>query len=120
MPVIRLEVSGQVALPECMHTFWQGLHAQVLESIDTDAASVKSYLAICENFFVADGSKEHGFVMLHLKIMLGRSEEQKQRLGRAVLHYIQQQFNGLPANQQLRLQFRLNLTELCAHSYFCA
>jgi 5-carboxymethyl-2-hydroxymuconate isomerase len=60
------------------------------------------------HYAVADGSGEHGFVYLNLRMAAGRSDAVKQRIGDALLGRLKQQVESLLAKRRVGITLQID------------
>ena len=85
MPQISIEYSSNLGDAFDPRGFAAQVHALVVASVDTELASCKTRLIELEDVLIGDGSPGNAMIHVDLRILSGRSEAQKQQLGREVM-----------------------------------
>jgi 5-carboxymethyl-2-hydroxymuconate isomerase len=85
MPQIKLEYSASLSAGFDARAFAGAIHAIVVEIAGADLGSCKTRLVPLDDHVIGDGSADHTMIHVDLRILPGRTEDQKTRLGEAVL-----------------------------------
>ena len=85
MPHIIVEYSANLEDRLDVAALIADLHQAAIESAVADIVAVRTRAARREHFRVADGKPENGFVHIVARLRVGRSEEQRKRLGELLL-----------------------------------
>jgi 5-carboxymethyl-2-hydroxymuconate isomerase len=81
MPLAKLEYTANLDFSAAVLTeFFVGFHQMMVEVIYTDLKTCKSSAVKFDHFCVADDQAEKAYVVLHIQILPGRTEEQIQAL----------------------------------------
>jgi len=89
VPQITVEWSGNFAAFDA-GTFARHIHLRLGEHADAALANCKTRLVRHDAFLVSDGDPAGAFIHVDLRILPGRSAQQKQSLGAAVLTDLEQ------------------------------
>jgi len=85
MPHIIVEYSANLEDRLDVAALIADLHQAAIESAVADIVAIRTRAARREHFRVADGKPENGFVHIVARLRVGRSEEQRKRLGELLL-----------------------------------
>lgn len=89
MPHCVIEYSADLAqVPEFAPTLLRGVHQTVCDSALFDLPSVKSRLQACEWFCSGEDAAATPFVHVTVKLLQGRSAEQKKLLAASIVCYL--------------------------------
>lgn len=115
MPHLILQCSANIQpMPE-FGTLFAELHRTISELTGVAIVNFKSRAMACERFLVGDGSRAHGFAHLDVRLLRGRSIEQKRQIADAALAVLQHHFAR--AASTLDLQITVDLLDLEADTY---
>lgn len=96
----------RLALP----TLLSALHQAAIDTTLFPLAGIRSRAHRCDDYRVADGTAEYGFVHLHVKLGAGRSEEEKAAAAKSFFDVLSAHLEPLYSTQGLAISFEL--TEL--------
>ncbi len=85
MPQITIEFSANLGTAFAAPAFARQLHGRLVEHADAALANCKTRLVRHDGFLIGDGDPGAAMVHVDLRVLPGRSEDQKRRLGEAVL-----------------------------------
>ncbi|MFN3659131.1 MAG: 5-carboxymethyl-2-hydroxymuconate Delta-isomerase [Pseudolabrys sp.] len=85
MPHIIIEYSANLEDRLDVAALVADLHQAAVDSAVADLAGIRTRAARREHFRVADGKPENGFVHIVARLRVGRSEEQRRKLGELLL-----------------------------------
>ena len=85
MPQIKVEYSAGLGAGFDAPAFARHLHAIVVEIAGADLGSCKTRLVRLDDHVIGDGSANQAMIHIDLRILTGRTDDQKRRLGEAVL-----------------------------------
>ena len=85
MPQIRVEYSANLGTAFNARAFVGAMHDRVVEIVGSELAACKTRLVALDNWYIGDGAEDHAMIHVDLRILSGRADEQKTRLGEAVL-----------------------------------
>jgi len=107
VPQVRIEFSGNLEDSFDARRFALRVHDHLASIADADLASCKTRLIRLDDMVIADGSDDQGMIHVDLRILSGRTDEQKRELGATVMRSLQQDFEE-PAglNVQLTVEVR--------------
>ena len=113
MPQIRIEYSANVASSFDARGFAGRVHEIVPAMVDTDLGNCKTRLVELSHFLVGDGSSEHAMIHVDVRILSGRSQPQKEQLGKAVLAALEESVR----ESHLKVQMTVEVRELDRDNY---
>jgi len=116
MPHLTLEYTANVGQPVDSGTVFLQIHRMLAEVGGVKIAHCKSRSRAVENFFIAEGGENAGFVHLDLRLLAGRSVQLKQELGTAALKILEQHFST--ALGKLELQITVSVIDIERETYF--
>ncbi len=90
MPHLILEYSANVPEKNGFHTLFMRLHTLLAQSLPTELSGCRSRALECVHYCVGDGNEHNAFIHLTLKIMPGRSEEKRMKLGNELVAALQE------------------------------
>jgi 5-carboxymethyl-2-hydroxymuconate isomerase len=109
MPQIKVEYSAGLGAGFDAHAFTRAIHAIVVEIAGADLGSCKTRLVPLDHYVIGDGSADQAMIHVDLRILAGRTEDQKTRLGEAVLAAAVAAIDKPP---HLQLQVTIEVREL--------
>jgi 5-carboxymethyl-2-hydroxymuconate isomerase len=114
MPQITIEYSANLVGACDFKALALEVHQLVVATIDTELISCKTRLVCHDNTVIADGADDHAMIHLDLRILSGRPEAEKKRLGEQV-HAAARA--ALDAPEGLRIQITAEVRELDRENY---
>jgi 5-carboxymethyl-2-hydroxymuconate isomerase len=118
MPHLILEYTANAPDRPELDRVLERLHAAITTAGPFDPANVKSRVVRLEQFRVADGAPEQGFVHLSVAVLAGREAETLRATGNALLAVLQDSFPRAHAGQ--RCQITVEIREMRRELYFKA
>ena len=115
MPHLILEYSNNFDGELDFEPFFVTLHKLLEEKLPTDISSCKSRCIARELFFIGDCHIKNAFAHLTIKILAGRTDENKNKLGNEILKMMRNFFH--PHKCNLILQLSVEVIDLDKH-YF--
>lgn len=115
MPHLILEYSKNIDGKLNFEPLVLMLHKILENKLPTDISSCKTRILAHESFFIGNGNAENAFVHLTIKILAGRSDENKNQLGNEILREMRVFFQ--PNQSNLILQLSVEVKDLDKH-YF--
>ena len=113
MPQICIEYSGKFGADFRPRSLAAAVHAHLADIARAELKSCKTRLVEQETF-IGDGSSQNAMVHVDIRLMPGRSDEQKQWLGKAVLASLEE---AVGPQSELDLQLTVEVRELEAANY---
>ncbi|MDP3705249.1 MAG: 5-carboxymethyl-2-hydroxymuconate Delta-isomerase [Legionellaceae bacterium] len=110
MPHLILEYSKNIAGELDFEPLFVTLHKLLEEKLPTDISSCKSRCIPQEVFFIGDCHVKNAFAHLTLKILAGRTDENKNQLGNEILTVMRNFFQ--PHKYNLILQLTVEVVDL--------
>lgn len=115
MPHIILEYSKNIDHDLNVNPFFDKLH-QILEAeLPTQLSSCKSRCVINDIFYVGNGHQNNAYAHLTIKILPGRSDKNKEQLGKIIIKSMDDFFKKY--NSRLNLQLSVEILDLPQHYY---
>ena len=114
MPHLILQQSKNVKNPESK-VFFAAAHKLLTEKLPTKLSSCKSRLLIADDFLVADGNQDLGFVHLEVAVLAGRTDELLSQVSRE-LHALLLEHLAAD-NSGLTLKISVEVRNLSQHYY---
>lgn len=116
MPRITFEYTDNLAIRDEIDAFIKDVHEDLVSIIQTDLFTCRTVIQRHEDYLIGDGDVKNAFIQLSIKMLPGRSNLIKNKLGTLLLDKINHQFSG--KIQKLNTQVRVYLTEVdIAHYY---
>lgn len=116
MPVVIFEYTDNLKIASQTESFLLDLHNTLVDIIKTDLESCKSIITCHADYVVGDGNKDNAFIQIAIKMLPGRDEDTKNRLGNAVLAQIKQIF--AEEIDRLNTQLRVSLIDTDIEHYY--
>jgi 5-carboxymethyl-2-hydroxymuconate isomerase len=127
MPHVVVEYSGNLAGALDMKALLAALHAAALETGVFPAGGIRTRAARRDEFIVADGRPDAGFVHVMLRIGAGRDAATKKRAGEAVFAVLCERLDALQGRRPLAISLEvqeldpvLNFKKNNLHAYLAA
>jgi 5-carboxymethyl-2-hydroxymuconate isomerase len=114
VPQITIEYSANLGTAFQARSFARRVHDHVVATIDTQLASCKTRLVELQETVIGDGSNDNAMIHVDLRILSGRSAEQKRQLGESVMAELGDAV-GKPAH--LNLQLTVEIRDLDRDHY---
>jgi len=114
VPQIRIEYSSNLAAAFDARAFALRLHDLLPGLVGTELRSCKTRLVELDRFVIGDGSADQAMVHLDLRILSGRTDEQKRALGEAAMAALAQ---AVRKPESLNLQLTVEVRELDRDNY---
>ena len=114
MPHLILEYSKNLSNEINFKPLFLNLHQMLAEQLPTYIASCKSRCIAHEVFFLGNCTDENTFVHLTIKILSGRSDQNKNQIGTTILQILRDFFQP---HANTPLQISVEIQELDQH-YF--
>lgn len=115
MPHLILEYSKNIESDLNHEPLFLTLHKLLAEKLPTDIASCKSRCIPHDLFYVGDCEVKNAFAHLTIKILQGRSDENKSQIGSEILKILHNFYQ--PHQSKLNLQLSVEIMDLDKH-YF--
>jgi 5-carboxymethyl-2-hydroxymuconate isomerase len=114
MPQLSVEYSANLAGVFDARTFARRLHDIVVETVDTPLGNCKTRLVRLDEALIGDGAPDRAMVHVDLRILSGRTDEQKKRLGQRALALLEA---AVAPSQALKAQLTVEVRELDRGNY---
>lgn len=116
MPHLILEYSSNVKEKDDFHKLFSGLHQILVDIAKANLESCKSRAVEHNIFYIGDGSSNHAFVHLEIRLAEGRSFKVREEVGQKALEALERFFSQSLKN--LDLQITVESTEFLRNLYF--
>lgn len=110
MPQLTLEFSANILEKKSLTALLKNCHEIIAENLPTSIESCKSRAHECEIYCVGDGQPHNAFVHVNLKVLPGRSVEQKTLVANKVMDKLKEYFAD--SLNQFKLQITLEIEDL--------
>lgn len=117
MPHVILEYSKNIDRELTVESLFLTLHKILEKKLPTEISSCKSRCIVHELFFIGEGHSKNAFAHLTIKILTGRTDENKKQLGNEILTVMHHFFQ--PHTTNFSLQLSVEVMDLDKH-YFKA
>lgn len=114
MPHLILECSDNISNIIPFETIFTQLHQLLSTALPTQISSCKGRVITHDKYFIGADFSKNSFLHLTIKIMPGRSDEVKQKVGKGVLKTLEDLTNDLNLNN---VPISVELIDLNTH-YF--
>ena len=109
MPNISIQYSSNMGGID-FRSILTRVHSLLVEHCDAKPMACKGTIECADEFVIGDGSDaSQGFVLIHIALLSGRTDEQKERLRNALTDLAAQE---LSTSKEITCQVRLKLEEL--------
>lgn len=114
MPQIAIEYSSNLAGTIDAEAIGRAVHAALVEHAGADLANCKTRLVRLDHYLIGDGDAKRAMIHADVRILPGRSDDQKRRLGQAVLETLQRSVADISG---FDLQLTVEVRELDGSNY---
>lgn len=116
MPQIILEYSSNIIDEVNQKEVFDEVH-QILNAVGSvDLYNCKSRAINHVDYYIGDGNAKHAFVHLEVRLLEGRSDELKGKIGTELLNKIKSHFPK--SFEELQLQITVELSDIKRAEYF--
>lgn len=116
MPQLTLEYSCNIIDDVNFNSLLKKLHEVVSEEGNINITNFKSRVVKHENFLVGAGNQADAFVHVEFKLLEGRSEELKSKIGNLILDTIKKYYPQ--SVEKLDLQITVELLDIKKSDYY--
>ncbi|MCL9684934.1 5-carboxymethyl-2-hydroxymuconate Delta-isomerase [Legionella maioricensis] len=117
MPHLTLEYSNNLRVTDRFNQLFDELHRLLAEELPTQLSSCKSRCIVHPLFFIGDQDEKNAFVHLTIKMLPGRADAKKKRLGEIILNILRVFFKS--ESTQLNLSLSVEILDLDNNYYKC-
>ena len=114
MPQIRIEYSSNIAEAFDARAFALRIHGILPRLVETELRSCKTRLVELDRTVIGDGGADQAMIHVDLRILSGRTDEQKKGLGEAAMELLT---DAVRKPEGLKLQLTLEVRELDRANY---
>lgn len=115
MPQITIEYSANAASAFDARAYALRIHDLLVEHVETELPSCKTRLIQHPVTVIGDGGTSNGMIHVDLRILSGRTAEQKKRLGETAFAALEA---AVRKQDNLDLQLTLEVRELDRENYY--
>ncbi len=115
MPHLILEYSNNLIATDNFNQLFDELHGLLAEELPTQLSSCKSRCFAHPLFFIGDQSEHNAFVHLTIKILPGRTDSKKKKLGEIILNRLSVFFRS--GTDKLNISLSVEILDLDTHYY---
>jgi len=116
MPLVKMEYTSNITFQShALQELFQGLHNVLVDAVGATLSSCKSRACVLNDFYIGDGDPGGGFILLDIRILIGRSREQRLELKSKAMRYLSeflQRGEGVALLPCRHLQLRVMVGEL--------
>lgn len=116
MPHLTLEYSDNITQEINPLALFKDLHQVLNEVAGIDIGNIKSRAMQRSDFLIADGDARHAFVHLEIRLLAGRPEDLKQKIGGGCLHLLENYFKETAS--EFNLQITVEIVDILMRDYF--
>ena len=116
MPRITFEYTENLEIQDKIDAFIKEVHEDLVRIIQTDLFTCRTTTHRHKNYLIGDGDIKNAFIQLSIKILPGRTDLVKNKLGTLLLDKINSRFSE--EIQRLKTQVRIYLTEVDIAYYY--
>lgn len=114
MPQVTIEYSANAASAFDPQTYALRVHDLLVEHVETELASCKTRLVQHDRTVIGDGASANAMIHVDLRILTGRTGEQKKQLGQAAFAALEA---AVTKPDGLELQLTLEVRDLDRENY---
>ena len=107
MPHIILEHSSNILEKDNFSDFFSDAHDMLVEKISANINACKSRAISCNNYYICDGNINNSFIHITLKIMPGRTKEQKEEVSVSLFNLLKSFFKRSLEDQNLQISVEI-------------
>ncbi|MFK8012025.1 MAG: 5-carboxymethyl-2-hydroxymuconate Delta-isomerase [Marinicellaceae bacterium] len=116
MPHLTLEYTQNLKVDHEFSDLLNKMHQCIASIGAIKIENFKSRVYRAENFFIATGDENNGFVHLDVRFLEGRSQDVKQKIGEQMNQLLVDWFQ--PLNKALKLQITVEINDIKRAAYF--
>ena len=116
MPILNFEYTANLKIDQKIPDFLLEAHHILVAEIGTDLRTCRSCIIKREQYIIGDGDAKNAFILLAIQILPGRTEAQKDRVGKLLVNKIKQDFEAEISNHDV--QVRVYVTETDKKHYY--
>ena len=116
MPTIHFEYTDNLKIADWLKLFLQEVHSLLVQTIKTDLATCRSLIVCHNDYVVGDGNSNNAFIQLTIKMLPGRDDDIKHKLGNLIFEKIQKTFEKEISGLTTQVRVYLQDTDI-AHYY---
>lgn len=116
MPQIRIEYTDNIVDNIIKNELLLSVHNKIHSICGIRLGNCKSRLIKINNYFIAEGDPEKGFIHAEIKFLEGRGERIKKNLGEEILEILKKHF--IESLKRLDLQITVLIEDLPRRFYF--
>jgi 5-carboxymethyl-2-hydroxymuconate isomerase len=116
MPQVTLEYTDNIELDVNFAEVFRRIHTVLVETGGIRIENCKSRAVELTNYYVGNGQAERAFVHLQVSFLVGRSPEQKQKIGGEILAILSESFSSSMVKHDM--QITVEVREFPRELYF--
>lgn len=116
MPIIHFEYTDNLMIDEKIKNFLIETHHILVQEIKTDLRTCRSSVIKNEHYIIGDDNPKNAYIMLTIRMLPGRTDAIKKRLGDVLLQKIHHDFSQTILEHDT--QVRVYLTETDKLHYY--
>lgn len=116
MPILNFEYTDNLKIDTKIKSFLLETHAILVQEIKTDLRTCRSNIKKISDFIIGDGDAKNAYIILHVQMLPGRSDDIKHKTGKILLEKIHHAFSDEIKKHDT--QVRVYLTETDKKYYY--
>jgi len=116
MPVVNFDYTSNLNIKNKVKEFLPEVHSTLVKLIQTDLHACRSTIQEHQDYLVGNGDANNGFMQMSIRILPGRTDEQKSILGNNLLKKLKDIFSQEINN--FNVQCRVYITEVDKPQYY--
>lgn len=116
MPIITCEYTSNLSIDKKIRPFLLEMHNILVDVIKTDLPTCRSQIIKIDEFVIGNGDAKNASIVLTVRMLPGRSDDTKHRLGKILLDKIYHDFSD--EIKKYDTQVRVYLTETDKKYYY--
>lgn len=116
MPILNFEYTENLKIDLKIKSFLLETHHILVQEIKTDLRTCRSNIKKTSDYVIGDGNSKNAYIILHIQMLPGRSDDIKNKTGKILLDKINLDF--LDEIKKFDTQVRVYLTETDKQHYY--
>jgi len=116
MPILNFEYTDNLKIDSKIRSFLLETHEILVREIKTDLRTCRSSISKISDYIIGDGSEKNAYILLVIKMLPGRNDEIKNKVGKILFEKIRHDFSLEIGKYDT--QVRVYLTETDKNHYY--
>lgn len=116
MPILNFEYTDNLKIDSKTKSFLLSTHEILVKEIKTDLRTCRSSIKKISDYVIGDGDSKNAYIILHIQMLPGRTDDIKNNTGKILLEKIHRDFSD--EIKKYDTQVRVYLTETDKKYYY--